>query len=101
MLQPWSLFFLILIQFAVQFLTSIYLYNYVLHVESDVRIMQKQDILEAEKLIRRKRSSALPMAEDNKVSDTSRVRVVDIPCMKRYILYLHFLYFRFGRKKIR
>ena len=73
MLQPWSLFFFILIQFAVQFLTSIYLYNYIVQVESDIRIMQKQDILEAEKLIRRKRSSALPMAEDNKVSDTSRI----------------------------
>ena len=73
MLQPWSLFFLILIQFAVQFLTSIYLYNYIVHVESDIRMTQKQDILEAEKLIRRKRSSALPMAEDNKVSDTSRI----------------------------
>uniref|UniRef100_V9IBQ6 Collagen alpha-1(IX) chain n=1 Tax=Apis cerana TaxID=7461 RepID=V9IBQ6_APICE len=72
-LQPWSLLFLILIQFLVQFLTSIYLYTYVAHVETNVLIMQKQDFLESEKLIRRKRSSALPVTEDNKVSDTSRI----------------------------
>ena len=79
-LQPWSLLFLILLQFLVQFLTSIYLYTYVAHVETNVLIMQKQDFLESEKLIRRKRSSALPVTEDNKVSDTSRV------CMSIYII---------------
>ncbi|XP_068986709.1 uncharacterized protein [Bombus flavifrons] len=72
-LQPWSLLFLILIQFLVQFLTSIYLYTYVAHVETNVLIMRNQDFLETEKLIRRKRSSALPVTEDNKVSDTSRI----------------------------
>lgn len=92
-LQPWSLLFLILIQFLVQFLTSIYLYTYVAHVETNVLIMQKQDFLESEKLIRRKRSSALPVTEDNKVSDTSRV------CMSIYIIlkiifyiYIYFFY---------
>lgn len=79
-LQPWSLLFLILIQFLVQFLTSIYLYTYVAHVETDVLIMRNQDFLETEKLVRRKRSSALPVTEDNKVSDTSRV------CIIKYIV---------------
>ncbi|XP_076630956.1 uncharacterized protein LOC143346601 [Colletes latitarsis] len=72
-LQPWSLFSLILIQFLIQFLMSIYLYTYVARVETDVHIMQDHDILENEKLIRRKRNSALPVTEDNKVSDTSRI----------------------------
>lgn len=92
-LQPWSLLFLILIQFLVQFLTSIYLYTYVAHVETNVLIMQKQDFLESEKLIRRKRSSALPVTEDNKVSDTSRVYMsiyIYIYHIKNCTLYLYF-----------
>ncbi|XP_076175562.1 uncharacterized protein LOC143150891 isoform X2 [Ptiloglossa arizonensis] len=72
-LQPWSLFFLILVQFLVQFLTSFYLYMYVAHVETDVHIMQNHNVLHTEKLIRTKRNSALPVTEDNKVLDTSRI----------------------------
>ncbi|KOX68789.1 Lachesin [Melipona quadrifasciata] len=72
-LQPWSLLFLILIQFLIQFLTSIYLYTYVARVETDILIMQNQEFLETEKLVRRKRSSALPVTEDNKVSDQFRI----------------------------
>lgn len=75
-LQPWSLLFLILIQFLIQFLTSIYLYTYVARVETDIFIMQNQEFLETEKLVRRKRSSALPVTEDNKVSDQSRVCII-------------------------
>ena len=75
-LQPWSLLFLILIQFLIQFLTSIYLYTYVARVETDILIMQNQEFLETEKLVRRKRSSALPVTEDNKVSDQSRVCII-------------------------
>lgn len=77
-LQPWCLFLLILIQFLAQFLTSIYLYNYVTHVETDIRIMKNRDIQATEKVIRQKRSSALPVTEDNKVSDTSRVCIIYI-----------------------
>ncbi|CAL7948986.1 unnamed protein product [Xylocopa violacea] len=72
-LQPWSLLLLILIQLLIQFLTSMYLYTYVSRVEMDLLIMQNQDFLEIEKVVRRKRSSALPVTEDNKVSDTSRI----------------------------
>ncbi|XP_015431074.1 PREDICTED: uncharacterized protein LOC107187475 [Dufourea novaeangliae] len=73
MLQPWNLFLLILLQFLIQFLTSVYLYTYVARVETDVYAMRNQDILEPERLIRRKRNSALPVTEDNKVSDISRM----------------------------
>ncbi|XP_076234512.1 uncharacterized protein LOC143179263 isoform X2 [Calliopsis andreniformis] len=72
-LQPQSLFSLILIQFLIQFLTSIYLYNYVSHMETDICVMQNRNNLEIEKLTRQKRSSAVPVTEDNKVSDASRV----------------------------
>ncbi|XP_054013696.1 uncharacterized protein LOC128895270 [Hylaeus anthracinus] len=72
-LKPWNLFLLILTQFVLQFITSIYLYTYVAHVEMDVHIMKDRNVLEIEKLIRRKRNSALPVTEDNKVSDASRI----------------------------
>lgn len=77
-LLPWSIFLLIIIQFLIQLLINIYLYTYVARVESDVFNLRNQDLLEIQKLERRKRSSALPVTEDNKVSDTSRVCMIDI-----------------------
>lgn len=71
MLQPWSLLFLILIQFLVQSLTSMYLYTYISRVETNV--VENQEFLKADRLLRRKRSSTLPVTEDNKVADTSRI----------------------------
>lgn len=73
MLQPWNILFLILVQFLVQFLISVYLYTYVARVETDLLVMRNQEFFGTEKLIRRKRSSALPVTEDNKLSDASRV----------------------------
>ncbi|KAG7189036.1 hypothetical protein KM043_008629 [Ampulex compressa] len=75
MVQPRMLLVLILIQFLIQFFTSTYLYTYMVNVETDLRILQNNECgRHAEKFTRRKRSSALPIAEDNAVSDTSRLR---------------------------
>ncbi|EFN84578.1 Gliomedin [Harpegnathos saltator] len=75
MLQPRVLLVLILLQFIIQFFTSVYLYKYVTNVESDLRLVKSRYPLEGAAIPRRKRSSALPIAEDNAVSDlSSRIR---------------------------
>lgn len=75
MLQPRVLLILILLQFIIQFFTSIYLYKYVANVESDLRLVKSQYPLETVALPRRRRSSALPIGEDNAVvSDILRIR---------------------------
>ncbi|XP_077274980.1 uncharacterized protein LOC143904292 isoform X2 [Temnothorax americanus] len=75
MLQPRVLLALILLQFIIQFFTSVYLYKYVTNVESDLRRVKSQYPAEAVAIPRRRRSSALPTAEDNAVSDiSSRIR---------------------------
>lgn len=68
MLQPRMLLVLILLQFIIQFFTSAYLYKYVANVENDLRLIKDQYPLA---IPRRRRSSALPTAEDNTVSDIS------------------------------
>lgn len=81
MLQPRVLLVLVLLQFIIQFFTSVYLYKYVTNVESDLRLVKSQ--FESAAIPRRKRSSALPIAEDNAVSDlSSRVRK-RIMCKRR------------------
>ncbi|XP_014482592.1 PREDICTED: uncharacterized protein LOC106748509 isoform X2 [Dinoponera quadriceps] len=73
MLQPRVLLALISLQFIIQFFTSVYLYKYVTNVESDLRVVKSRHPFET--IPRRKRSSALPIAEDNAVSDlSSRIR---------------------------
>ncbi|KAL0109814.1 hypothetical protein PUN28_013465 [Cardiocondyla obscurior] len=73
MLQPRVLLVLILLQFIIQFFASVYLYKYVTNVESDLRRIKSQ--YQPEAIPRRRRSSALPTAEDNAVSDlSSRIR---------------------------
>ncbi|XP_011639692.2 LOW QUALITY PROTEIN: gliomedin [Pogonomyrmex barbatus] len=75
MLQPRVLLVLILLQFIIQFFTSAYLYKYVTNVESDLRLVKSQHSPETVAIPRRRRSSALPTAEDNAVSDiASRIR---------------------------
>ncbi|XP_035720622.1 gliomedin-like isoform X1 [Vespa mandarinia] len=77
MLQPRILLYLILAQFFLQFFTSVYLYTYVVSVESELRIIRSGECersQENEKFIRRRRSSALPTTGDNAVSDISRIR---------------------------
>lgn len=71
MLQPRVLLVLILLQFIIQFFTSVYLYKYVTNVESDLRLIKSQYPFKRTAFLRRKRSSALPIAEDNAVSDLS------------------------------
>lgn len=71
MLQPRMLLVLILLQFIIQFFTSVYLYKYVTNVESDLRLVKSRYAFESAAIPRRKRSSALPIAEDNAVSDLS------------------------------
>ncbi|XP_025993328.1 uncharacterized protein LOC105200153 isoform X2 [Solenopsis invicta] len=71
MLQPRVLLALILLQFIIQFFTSAYLYKYVTNVESDLRRVKSQYPPETVAIPRRRRSSALPTAEDNAVSDLS------------------------------
>lgn len=71
MLQPRVLLALILLQFIIQFFTSAYLYKYVTNVESDLRRIKSEYPPEAVAIPRRRRSSALPTAEDNAVSDIS------------------------------
>jgi hypothetical protein len=79
MLQPRVLLILIVLQFIIQFFTSIYLYKYVTNVESDLRLVKSQYSSDTVAIPRRKRSSALPTAEDNAVSDiSSRVRKYSI-----------------------
>lgn len=70
MLQPRVLLVLILLQFIIQFFTSVYLYKYVTNVEGDLRRVKSQ-YPEAMAIPRRRRSSALPTSEDNAVSDLS------------------------------
>ncbi|XP_012525384.1 uncharacterized protein LOC105830548 isoform X2 [Monomorium pharaonis] len=75
MLQPRVLLALVLLQFIIQFFTSAYLYKYVASVESDLRRVKSEYPPEAAAIPRRRRSSALPTAEDNAVSDiASRIR---------------------------
>ncbi|XP_072742772.1 uncharacterized protein [Anoplolepis gracilipes] len=75
MLQPRVLLVLILLQFIIQFFTSVYLYKYVTNVERDLRLVKSQYPPETVALPRRRRSSALPTGEDNAVSDiSSRIR---------------------------
>ncbi|XP_070149471.1 uncharacterized protein [Polyergus mexicanus] len=72
MLQPRLLLALILLQFIIQFFTSVYLYKYITNVESDLRLVKRQY---PPALSRRRRSSALLTGEDNAVSDiSSRIR---------------------------
>lgn len=76
MLQPRLLLVLILLQFIIQFFTSVYLYKYVTNVESDLRLVKSQYPSKTVALSRRRRSSALLTGEDNAVSDiSSRVRI--------------------------
>ncbi|XP_050455183.1 uncharacterized protein LOC126853449 [Cataglyphis hispanica] len=75
MLQPRLLLVLILLQFIIQFFTSVYLYKYVTNVESDLRLVKSQYPSKTVALSRRRRSSALLTGEDNAVSDiSSRIR---------------------------
>lgn len=74
--QPRMIYYLIFVQFLLQVIAFIYLYLYVVRVDSDLKILNKmgcQQPVENESLIRRKRSSALPAAEDNAVLEVYRV----------------------------
>lgn len=74
MLQPRVLLILILLQFIIHFFTFVYLYKYVTNVDNDLRAVRGR-YPETMAIPRRRRSSALPTAEDNAVSDlSSRVR---------------------------
>jgi len=73
-LQPRVLLVLVLLQFIIQFFTSVYLYKYITNVESDLRRVKSLYPPEAVAIPRRRRSSALPTSEENAVSDiASRV----------------------------
>ncbi|XP_020286839.1 gliomedin-like isoform X2 [Pseudomyrmex gracilis] len=74
MLQPRVLLILILLQFIIHFFTFVYLYKYVTNIENDLRAVRGR-YSETIAIPRRRRSSALPTAEDNAVSDlSSRIR---------------------------
>lgn len=90
MLQPRLLLVLILLQFIIQFFTSVYLYKYVTNVESDLRLVKSQYPSKTVALSRRRRSSALLTGEDNAVSDiSSRVRIKYICNSYMYIKYVY------------
>ncbi|XP_015188662.1 PREDICTED: uncharacterized protein LOC107072878 isoform X2 [Polistes dominula] len=83
MLQPRMLLYLILAQFFLQLFTSVYLYTYVVSVERELRIIRSGECegsQQNEKFIRRRRSSALPTAGDNAVSDISRFDAIENFC---------------------
>ena len=76
MQQPKMIYYLIFVQFLLQVIAFFYLYLYVVRVDTDLKILNKTEchqLMEDESLIRRKRSSALPAAEDNAVLEVYRV----------------------------
>ncbi|XP_033214331.1 uncharacterized protein LOC117171290 [Belonocnema kinseyi] len=75
--QPRVIYYLIFVQFWLQVIAFIYLYLYVVRVDSELKVCNKilsHAPVENENLIRQKRSSALPAAEDNAVLEVYRVR---------------------------
>lgn len=73
------IYYLIILQSLLQIIAFIYLYLYVAKVDSELKILNKLGcqhpvVVENESLMRRKRSSALPAAEDNAVLEVFRVR---------------------------
>ncbi|XP_011061242.1 PREDICTED: uncharacterized protein LOC105150086 isoform X2 [Acromyrmex echinatior] len=80
-LQPRVLLVLVLLQFIIQFFTSVYLYKYITNVESDLHRVKSLYPPEAVAVPRRRRSSALPTSEDNAVSDiASRFDAIENFC---------------------
>lgn len=72
------IYYLIILQSLLQIIAFIYLYLYVAKVDSELKILNKLGcqhpvVVENESLMRRKRSSALPAAEDNAVLEVFRV----------------------------